>query len=41
MPKPVVVFIIVMNGIVLSSFVGACFDCKNMQGVDNVKYEAK
>jgi hypothetical protein len=39
-PKRVVVFIIVMNGIVVSLFVGACFDRKNMQGVDNVQYEA-
>jgi len=40
-PKHVVVLIIVMNGIVLSSFVGACIDSKNIQGVDNKKYETK
>lgn len=39
-PKHVVVFIIVMNGIALSSFVGACIDCKNMHGI-NAIYEAK
>lgn len=29
-----------MNFIALSSFVGACIDCKNMHGI-NAKYEAK
>jgi len=41
-PKHIFVFIVIMNGIVLSSFVRAPVDCNNMQyHADKVKYETK
>jgi hypothetical protein len=37
-PKHVEVLIIVMNCILLSAFVGGYIDCKNMHGMNNIKY---
>jgi hypothetical protein len=38
MPKHVGILIIVMNCILLSALFGGCIDCKNMHGMNNVKF---